>query len=100
VEQRNKEIGIRKVNGASIHNIILLLNINLSKIVLIAFLLAAPISYILVYIWLENFAYKTNIPLWIFFLAGLMAFISTLLSIVNVTYTVAKRNPVHSLRYE
>ncbi len=100
VEQRNKEIGIRKVNGASIHNIILLLNINLSKIVLIAFLLAAPISYILVYLWLENFAYKTNIPLWVFFLAGLMAFISTLLSIVNVTYTVAKRNPVHSLRYE
>jgi len=99
-EQRNKEIGIRKVNGASIRNIVYLLNIDLSKIVLIAVIIATPISYMLAFLWLENFAYKTNISLWIFILAGVLAFICTLLSIGNVTYKAAVRNPIHSLKYE
>ena len=100
VEKRNKEIGIRKVNGASIRSIILLLNMDLSRVVLIAFVMAVPISYVLVSAWLQNFAYKTNVPVWIFLVAGLLAFLSTLLSTGRVTYTAAKRNPLYSLRYE
>jgi ABC-type antimicrobial peptide transport system permease subunit len=99
-EQRSKEISIRKINGATIQNIIYLLNINLSKVVLIAFIIATPAAYFLGHLWLENFVYKTNISLWIFLIAGLAAFISTILSIGNVTYHAARKNPVRMLRYE
>jgi len=100
VEQRKKEIGIRKVNGASIKSIIFLLNTDLTKVVLVAFIFATPVSYYLARLWLENFAYKTTISIWIFLIAGLAALVSTFLSIWNVTYMAARSNPVRSLRYE
>lgn len=100
VERRNKEIGIRKVNGASLVNIMFLLNIDLARVVMIAFIIAVPVSYILATIWLRNFAYKTNIPLWIFLTAGFIAYLSTLLSTGRATYIAAKKNPVYSLKYE
>ena len=95
-----KEIGIRKVNGAATHEIIKLLNMNFIKWVGIAFCCAVPLSYLTMGLWLQNFAYRTQLSWWIFTLAGLISLGIALLTISWQTWRAAQRNPVEALRYE
>jgi putative ABC transport system permease protein len=99
-EQRKKEIGIRKVNGASISQTVLLLSYDFTKLVVISFVIACPISYYLVNKWLENFAYRTTISWWIFVLTGLLSYIVAMLAIVYQSYRAAAANPADTLRDE
>jgi putative ABC transport system permease protein len=97
---RTKEIGIRKVNGAKILEILTLLNKDFVKWVAIAFVIAAPIAWYIMHKWLENFAYKTELSWWIFALAGILALGIALLTVSWQSWKAATRNPVEALRYE
>jgi putative ABC transport system permease protein len=99
-QRRVKEIGIRKVNGAQITEILIMLNKDLVKWVIIAFVVATPIAYYAMYKWLENFAYKTELSWWIFALAGLLALGIALITVSWQSWRSATRNPVEALRYE
>ncbi|NJK98675.1 MAG: FtsX-like permease family protein [Bacteroidales bacterium] len=98
--QRTNEIGIRKVNGASELDVLLLLNSDYMKWVIIAFILACPLAVKLLNLWLENFAYKTEINWWVFAVAGIMALFIALLTVCWHSWRAATRNPVESLKYE
>nr|WP_319271209.1 ABC transporter permease [uncultured Draconibacterium sp.] len=98
--KRTKEIGVRKVNGAKVSEILALLNKDFIKWVAIAFVIATPIAYYAMNKWLENFAYKTTLSWWIFALAGLMALGIALLTVSWQSWRAATRNPVEALRYE
>ena len=99
-DQRTKEIGIRKVNGAKVSEVLILLNRDFVKWVAIAFVIACPIAWYAMYKWLENFAYKTELSWWIFALAGLLTFGIALLTVSWQSWKAATRNPVEALRYE
>ncbi len=98
--QRTKEIGIRKINGARISEVMTMLNRDFVKWVTIAFVIASPIAYYAMRKWLQNFAYKTELSWWIFALAGLMALGVALLTVSWQSWKAATRNPVEALRYE
>lgn len=100
LKMKTKEIGIRKVNGATIIEIMKMLNKDFVKWVAIAFVIAVPISYLAIQKWLENFAYKTTISWWIFALAGFIALLITLITVSWQTYWAALKNPVEALRFE
>ena len=97
---RVKEIGIRKVNGAKISEILAMLNKDFVKWVAIAFVIATPIAYYAMHKWLENFAYKTTLSWWIFALSGVLALGIALLTVSWQSWRAATRNPVEALRYE
>ncbi len=99
-EIRTKEIGIRKVNGAKISEILTMLNRDFAKWVAIAFVIAVPIAWYAMTKWLENFAYKTALSWWIFALAGVLAMGIALLTVSWQSWRAATRNPVEALRYE
>ena len=99
-EQRTKEIGIRKVLGASIGSIVTLLSKDFLKPVLIAILLASPLAYYAMHRWLQDFAYKIDIAWWVFALAGLLAVGIALLTVSFQSIRAALMNPVKSLRSE
>ena len=98
--QRSKEIGIRKVNGAKISEVMTMLNKDVVKWVVIAFVIETPIAYYAMNKWLENFAYKTTLSWWIFVLAGLLSLGIALLTVSWQSWRAATRNPVEALRYE
>jgi len=98
--QKQKEIGIRKVNGAKVSEILIMLNKDFIKWVGIAFILAVPVSYYSMTKWLEGFAYKTTLSWWIFALAGVIALGIALITVSWQTFLAARRNPVEALRYE
>ncbi|MFA5418019.1 MAG: ABC transporter permease [Bacteroidales bacterium] len=100
INGRIKEIGIRKVNGAKISEILAMLNRDFVKWVAIAFVVATPIAWYAMNKWLENFAYKTELSWWIFALAGLLALGIALLTVSWQSWKAATRNPVEALRYE
>jgi putative ABC transport system permease protein len=100
VNARTKEIGIRKVNGAKIWQVMLMLNMDFVKWVAIAFVIATPIAYFAMDKWLQNFAYRTQLSWWVFALAGLMALVIALLTVSWQSWLAARRNPVEALRYE
>jgi putative ABC transport system permease protein len=100
ISKRTKEIGIRKVNGATIGEILGMLNKNFLKWIVISFILATPLGWYGMNKWLENFAYKTTISWWIFALAGLLALGIALLTVSWQSWRAATRNPVEALRYE
>ena len=99
-EQRRKEIGIRKVNGAKIGEVLLMLNKDFIKWVLISFVIASPLAWFIMNKWLENFAYKTTLSWWIFALAGVLALGIALLTVSWQSWRAATKNPVEALRYE
>lgn len=100
MERRTKEIGIRKVSGATISEVMAMLNKDFVKWVAIAFVIATPMAYYAMNKWLENFAYKTELSWWVFALAGILALGIALLTVSWQSWKAATRNPVEALRYE
>jgi putative ABC transport system permease protein len=100
IERRTKEIGIRKANGATTIEIMAMLNKNIIKWVIIAFIIACPIAWSAMNKWLQNFAFRTDINWGIFVLAGLIALGIALTTVSWQSWRAATRNPVESLRYE
>ena len=99
-EQRTKEIGIRKVLGASVANIVGMLSKDFIKLVIIAAVIAVPIAWWGINKWLEDFAYRVSIGWWIFFVAGIAAIVIALGTIVFQAIKAAVANPVKNLRTE
>jgi putative ABC transport system permease protein len=99
-EQRTREIGIRKVLGSSVTEIVNLLSIEFLKLVFLAFIIAAPIAWFIMNKWLQDFAYRINISWWVFIVAGLIALIIALATISFQAIKAAVANPVNSLRTE
>lgn len=99
-EQRTKEIGVRKVLGASIPNIIMLLSKEFLILVLISNIIAWPIAYYLMELWLQNFAYHIDLSLLTFIAGGLLALLIALATVSLLAFKAARSNPVDALRYE
>jgi len=100
VEQRRKEIGVRKVIGASVRDIVTMISKDIIKLVVLAAIIATPVSWLAMDNWLQNFAYRINISLWIFFFAGVVALLIAILTISYEAVKAALANPVKSLRTE
>jgi putative ABC transport system permease protein len=98
--QRTKEIGIRKVMGASVRSIMLLLSKDFLVLVVVAFIIALPFAWYAIDQWLQDFAYKVNIEWWVFVLAGLLVLLIAYLAIGYQSIKAAFINPVDSLRSE
>ena len=99
-EKRTREISIRKVNGAKISEVLVLLNQSFIKWVGLAFMLATPLAWLTMDQWLQNFAFKTDLSWWVFLLSGLLTMGITLLTVSWQSWKAANRNPVEALRYE
>ena len=99
-ENRIKEIGVRKVLGASVNNIATLLSKDFLKLVLVSFIVAAPVAYWAMHSWLQNFPYRVSIQWWVFALAGLSAVAIALFTVSFQAIKAAVANPVKSLRTE
>jgi len=99
-EQRTKEIGIRKVLGSSVSRIVMLLSKDLTKLVLLANIIAWPVAWLSLNRWLQSFLYRTHIKLDIFIIAGVMTLIIALFTVSYHSIKAATANPVDSLRYE
>ena len=99
-ENRKKEIGIRKVNGASTFELVRLLTKDFSLLILIAFVISVPVAWYFSSRWLDNFAYKTDIGVFIFIVAGAISFLLAILTVSYHTMKAARTNPVESLRTE
>ena len=100
VEQRTKEIGVRKVLGASVQEIALLLSKEFFKWVLVANIIAWPLAYYVMNNWLENFAYRIGIKLDIFIFSGIIAVVIAMLTVSYHSIKAARANPVNALKYE
>lgn len=100
VEQQRKAIGIRKVSGASTRQILMLLNKGFLLLVLMANVLAWPVTWLLLKLWLDQFAYHITIPWWTFAISGLVTFAIAFISISSRAFSAARENPVNSLRSE
>lgn len=100
VEQRYKEIGIRKVNGAKEIEIIHLLTRNFITVIVISLLIACPLAWLAIQKYLENFAYKTSISGWLFLVAILITFLIAYITLIWQSWRAATKNPVEALRYE
>ncbi|MGD1892305.1 MAG: FtsX-like permease family protein, partial [Cyclobacteriaceae bacterium] len=99
-EQRTKEIGIRKVLGASVSQLLLLLTKGFSTLILLAFLIACPLAYFVMSSWLDTFAYSNTLSVWSFILAGIAALLVAGITVGSQTLRTATQNPVESLRDE
>lgn len=97
---RLKEIGIRKINGAKISEILGMINRDFIWMVAVSFIAATPISALIMHKWLENFTYKTSLSWWVFVLAGVLALFITLITVSWQSWRAATRNPVEALRHE
>jgi len=100
IEQRTKEIGIRKVLGASVQNVLLLVSKEFLLLVGIAFIISVPVTWWAMNMWLQDFAYRINISVWVFAIAGFAAVLIALLTISFQAIKAAIANPVKSLRTE
>ncbi len=100
VLQRTKEIGIRKVLGASTENLLLILSRDFLLLVGVAFVIAVPVTWLAMHSWLDSFAYRIGISWWIFAVAGLMAAAIAFITVGGQAMKAAMQNPVRSLRTE
>lgn len=100
ITKRTKEIGIRKTNGSSIMHVLVLLNKDFVKWVLISIVIATPVTWFVLNNWLSNFAYRIILSWWIFVLSGLIVLLVALLTVSIQSWRAASRNPVEALRYE
>jgi putative ABC transport system permease protein len=100
IEQRRKEIGVRKVLGAGIHNLAMLLTSEFIRLILVSNIIAWPLGWLMLHAWLMDFAYRINIQLWVFALAGAAALVVALLAIGYQAVKAAIANPIKSLRME
>jgi putative ABC transport system permease protein len=100
IQHRTKEIGVRKVNGASEIAILALLNTDFIKWLFIACVIATPLAWYAMHQWLQNYAYKTELSWWIFSLSGMLVLGIALLTVSFQSWRAATRNPVEALRYE
>ena len=100
VDRRTKEIGIRKVLGASVTGLLILLSKDFTKWVILANVIAWPIAWYAMNSWLQGFAYRINIEIWTFILAGMLALVVALLTVSFQALKAAVANPVEALRYE
>ena len=99
-QRRTKEIGIRKINGARISEIMIMLNWDLLKWIIISCAMAIPLAYLFMNKWLEGYAYKIALSWWIFALAGITAVLIAVLTISGQSWKASSRNPSEALRYE
>ena len=99
-EQRTKEVGIRKVMGASVRSIVALLTKDFLSMVAVAFLLATPVAWYVMYQWLQDFAYRIHLQWWMFALPGILALLIAWLTVSFQSIKAAITNPVNSLRNE
>jgi putative ABC transport system permease protein len=99
-EQRVREIGIRKVLGASVNNIARMLSIDFLKLVLVSSVIAFPIAWWAMHKWLQDFAYRVSISWWIFFVSGILALFIAVLTVGFQAIKAGVANPVKSLRTE
>jgi putative ABC transport system permease protein len=99
-EQRTKEIGVRKVLGASVSSIVMLLSWMFARLVLIANLIAWPVAYYVMRNWLNNFAYRTDLSWWVFIAGGAIVLLTALFTVGYQALRAALSDPVEALRYE
>ncbi len=100
LEKHKKEISLRKVNGATTGQVLLLLNLNFAKWVIAAFIVAVPVTWFLMRKWLESFAYRTSLAWWVFAVAGFIVLGVALITVSLQSWKAATKNPVEALRYE
>ncbi|HZE83665.1 MAG TPA: ABC transporter permease [Puia sp.] len=98
--QRTREIGIRKVMGATVANIVNLLSKDFLKLVLLSFFIAGPVAWYFMHKWLHNFAYRTDFSWWIFLIAGMLALLIAMVTISSQAIRAAVANPAKSLKSE
>jgi putative ABC transport system permease protein len=99
-EQRTKEIGIRKVLGASVSSIVIMLSKDFGKLVFIAFVIAAPLAWYGAEWWLQGYTYKTKLELWVFVCAGVVAVVIAWATMSFQSFKAATSDPVKSLKSE
>jgi putative ABC transport system permease protein len=100
LSRKVKEIGIRKINGAKVTEVMTMINKDFFKWIFISFILACPVAWYLMQKWLQNFAYKTELSWWIFALAGFLTLGIALMTMSWQSWRAATRNPLEALRYE
>jgi len=100
ISQKIQEIGIRKVMGASVSQIMRIFISDLVKWVVIAALIAFPLAYFSMTKWLEKFVYHTDISLWMFLFGGFLALIIAIATVSFISFKAARANPINSLKYE
>lgn len=100
IQTRTKEIGVRKVFGASVAGLVTKISMEFTFWVILANLFAWPVTYFLIQKWLQNFAYRINITIWPFMIAGFAAFLLAFIAVFYQTIKAALANPIESLRYE
>jgi len=98
--QRTKEIGIRKVNGASVGELLLLISRDFFKLILLGIILAAPVAYLYSVKWLEKYPNRIEFSWWLFLLSGILIFLISALTISYNTISIAHTDPARSLKYE
>jgi putative ABC transport system permease protein len=100
VLQRTKEIGIRKVLGASVQQVLFILSKDFLLLVVVSFIIATPVTWLIMYNWLQEFAYRISIGWWVFLVSGLLALLIALITVGTQALKAAVSNPVKSLRTE
>jgi putative ABC transport system permease protein len=100
IVQRTKEIGLRKVNGATVYDIILLISADFLKLIVLGIIIAAPAAYIFSVNWLKKYPFRVEFSWWLFLLSGLLIIIISALTITYNTLVIAGTNPAKSLKYE